>query len=66
MVEFKDFAWEDNDEFRLYRASFMACAYNAAVNYGTGRGVRKRCRQAAAVVAAGGGLPMCHSSAADP
>lgn len=41
MTDFKDFAWEDNDDVRLYRASYMACAYNAAVNHGTPRGLRK-------------------------
>lgn len=36
-----DFAWEQNDEVRLMRANFMACAYNAAVNSDVPRGVRK-------------------------
>lgn len=36
-----DFDWEQDDDLRLARANYMACAYNAAVNYGTHRGVRK-------------------------
>lgn len=41
MAEFRDFAWELDEDVRLARANFMACAYNAAVNHGTDRGVRK-------------------------
>jgi hypothetical protein len=33
--------WQNDERLALPRASLMACAYNAAVNYGTGRGVRK-------------------------
>lgn len=35
------FPWEDSDEYRMARANYMACAYNAAVNSGTSRGIRK-------------------------
>lgn len=34
-------AWEQDAEVRMLRANFMACAYNAAVNYGSGRAHKK-------------------------
>lgn len=36
-----DFAWEQHPDLQLPRANFMACAYNAAVNYGSGRADKK-------------------------
>lgn len=33
--------WEASDDFQLARASYMACAYNAAVNYGSDRAAKK-------------------------
>lgn len=36
------FPWEDSDELRLARASYMACAYNAAVNAYPGNESRAR------------------------
>lgn len=33
--------WEDGEAFILARVNYMACAYNAAVNYGSERGVKK-------------------------
>lgn len=41
MAEFQDFAWEQDDQVRLARANYMACAYNAAVNYSSGRAHKK-------------------------
>ena len=33
--------WQNDERVALARASLMACAYNAAVNHGTSRGLRK-------------------------
>ena len=33
--------WDPTDEVQMARANLHACAYNAAVNYGSNRGVRK-------------------------
>lgn len=33
--------WQNDERVALARASLMACAYNAAVNHGTARGLRK-------------------------
>jgi hypothetical protein len=35
------FDWETDERLSLPRANFMACAYNAAVNYGSGRAAKK-------------------------
>lgn len=35
------FAWEDDERLVMPRANLMACAYNAAVNYGSGRAAKK-------------------------
>lgn len=36
-----DFAWEHHPDLRMPRANLMACAYNAAVNYGSERATKK-------------------------
>lgn len=36
-----DFPWRDNDDVRLAQSSLYACAYNAAVNYGSDRAHKK-------------------------
>lgn len=35
------FPWEDDQELQQARANYMACAYNAAVNYGSDRAAKK-------------------------
>ena len=35
------FPWESSKEYVLARSSLMACAYNAAVNYGSDRAAKK-------------------------
>lgn len=35
------FDWEDDERLLLPRANLEACAYNAAVNYGSGRAAKK-------------------------
>lgn len=37
----KRLPWDDNEKVILAESGYMACAYNAAVNYGTERGARK-------------------------
>jgi len=37
----KRFPWDENPDVIFAESGYMACAYNAAVNYGTDRGVRK-------------------------
>ena len=36
-----DFAWEHHPDLQMPRANFMGCAYNAAVNHGSGRAGKK-------------------------
>jgi hypothetical protein len=40
-VSAQPFPWEGDPDLIMARANYMACAYNAAVNYGTDRGHRK-------------------------
>lgn len=35
------FEWESDERLQMPRANLMACAYNAAVNYGSGRAGKK-------------------------
>lgn len=35
------FDWDVDERLLMPRASLMACAYNAAVNYGSGRAAKK-------------------------
>lgn len=37
----KLFPWENSREYQLARSNLMACAYNAAVNYGSDRATKK-------------------------
>lgn len=39
--ELRPLEWELDSKVVMARANYMACAYNAAVNHGTDRGVRK-------------------------